>query len=263
MQKKTYNSIYNDQKFQRGFALIEEQSDEKETIAKILAKNLKSLILDNEKTIGVDLAGGSGKVWPYAQKFLRINDDRLQVYLIDSSKEQISKAKENLGGITWLRAQTGDALKFLENMDSQVDFVSCIHFLPGLIKNEQIKVFNQAKIALTRNGIFFAVQPNIGNPLTQIKKELIKNFTGSDYKTNYLSQLDIKPDKLEITSVTSVLKLKEEQFIDLSHFLLGGRLTGGEDENEIKKIILDKATRNGDWYEIKILNDYLIWRKND
>lgn len=260
VKKTSFNRIYDLESFRKGFNLILEQSDEKVCIARYLAQNIEKILSFKDKVLIADLAGGSGIVWVYVSHLLRSKVlPKLEVSLIDSSWDQIKSAKEHSKTILWLKPQVADAVGYLDKIDSRYECVTAIHFLPGLKKGDQLKFINNCKKALKSKGIFISIQPNDKNPLTQIKIDLIQELTGRTYLPSYPFE-EINPN--EVSTISSTLKLSANQFLSLALFLLGERATGNENEELINHIFLRHASKIGSEYEIPILNDCLLWRKN-
>jgi SAM-dependent methyltransferase len=263
----TYSTIYDEPRFRRGFSLIVSKSNEKETIASYLTQKIKLLLSDREVVNILDLAGGSGDVWVTVSKLLAVAGFNpaavLSVKLIDSSEEQIQAAKSL--NLPFLDAQQADATRFLKSFTGEADLICCLHFLPGLGKNLQKEVFTDCKNILAQGGIFVSVQPNIDNPLTEVKIKLRKNLLGIDYEPSYLTQADLSPDKIDIDTFPSYLYLNKSDLKDLGYFLLGEHVANKKlsrvDEDYILTS-LEEIVVGDRSLEIKLINDYLVWRKN-
>lgn len=253
-----YKDIYDNTRFRKGFRLIEEQSDEKRTIARYIVGLLQEISKENKSIKVLDLAGGAGSVWKDVQDILSVNgqDYDLSLKLVDSSEEQTKKAASL--NIEWLTVERADATSYIKLLKDKYDLITCIHFLPGLPRVLQRQVFNDCKTALSKNGVWLGVQPNINNPLTQAKTELIKNIVNKLYVPMYTV-----PDEATLTTIPSKLTLQKEQTIDLAYFLTGKY--GVDKDLDVKLIdsVFSKITNKAkDGLEITLLNDYLIF-KND
>lgn len=254
-----YTNIYNDKRFRQGFALIENQGDEKLTIATFLAKKVQGLLKQKKYLNILDLAGGSGSIWSLIEDLLYkmgiLADGKIKVSLVDSSEEQIEQAiKLNL---SWLNAKKGDATTYLKDSKASFDLITCIHFFPGLPKNKQEEVFKDCQSALGQGGIWVGVQPGKDNPLTLAKKELIKIVANFDYHPNY-----IKPMDVDVETISSYLRIEQTQLTRLAYFLLGSFAAGKIINPDITRRAFEKIiTGQDDRLEIILLNDYLLWRK--
>lgn len=256
-----YSKIYNNDNFAKGFSLIEEKSDEKIIIAQTIANQLKKLLPEKEVVRILDLAGGSGKTWKII--FEMLNDEergKIEMILVDSSESQVEKAKDALSKFPFVKPTVDNAVDYIRKTKEQFDYITAIHFLPGLPSNLQSQVITYSLNQLNNGGMLLVVQPGEENQLTQMKVKLISDLFNEKYRPSYIEAGEIwtKP-QIEIKS--SIMKITEEELVYLGYFLLGKYIKEEIEEEKLKEIEKEFGRKvNEDW-EFKIVNKFLTWRR--
>lgn len=246
----SYSHHYDEAKFQTGFKLIEE-STEKADISQFLLKIIKPKQSFNI----LDLGGGSGAVW---KLILDQSTNDLKVQVVDSSEEQHQKALQIAQNCPNLSPIKADVIDFLNKTDQKFDLITCIHFLAGLPDKIQQQIFSQAQKLLNDQGIILIIQPNPQNPLSLAKVQLKTKILNQNYQPSYIKI----NSQFEAKIIHSKLSVGEKDLINLGYFLLGSEYTGNKDVATVE-LIKSYATQIGDKYQIELINDFLIWRKND
>lgn len=225
----THSKIYNDDLFQKGFGLIGLYSNEKKELAKRVGDLISAQAADRQSLHILDVGGGDGVLWEllagvfkrdYSVKAL-IESGNFTVNLIDSSENQVVKAKERSKYLSWLHPDVQNADTYLTS-GKEFDLVICIHMLSGLSHDVQLDMVEKLINAVKKNGRLFFVQPNPSNPLTKLKTSLRKRILNQIYTPIYLTSTDIQQyGSCNVETVTSSLEIPEAELRYLSHFLLG------------------------------------------
>lgn len=106
----TYSKIYNDDSFQKGFSLIGLYSNEKKELAKRVGGLISAQAAKRQSLCILDVGGGDGVLWELLAAALAkdtfvkplIESGNFSVNLIDSSENQVVKAKERSKYLSWL-----------------------------------------------------------------------------------------------------------------------------------------------------------------
>lgn len=224
-----HSKIYNDDSFQKGFGLIGLYSNEKKKLAKRVGDLISAQAAKRQSLHILDVGGGDGVLWELLAGALTkdhsvkalLESGNFTVSLIDSSENQVAKAKERSKHLSWLHPHAENADTYLTS-GKEFDLVLSIHMLSGFSHEVQSGIFRKLINTVKKNGRLFFAQPSPSNPLTKIKTSLRKRILNQIYTPIYLTSTDIQQyGSYNLETITSSLEIPEADLPYLSHFLLG------------------------------------------